>query len=937
MVEKLLFYLRHSINDLRVNLRRTVFALLCITAGVSAIVSLQTLAVMIQDTLTGSLQITNKGDLRVFVGAGGETSVTFGDNGRDEARARLIEQGEAEGVVRTNRQSFFGQTFTDNEFSPEAIQIIRDWFDTELPGALGDITGRSPGANQFTSGISIPARGTQATFVSTYLVDASKYPLYGEVRSLAGQPLREVVSGPMDIAINEGLATKLDAQIGDEVRVNGSTATYTLRAIVPDSAEAGFQGIFSALFGYAYLDISTLEYFTAASPGPNNIYIRLNDVADDEERLLAINRAFLERFPYLSTVTTAELRVQNAQISDTLNQLVTIMGLISLLIGGIGIVNTMQVIVRRRTVEVAVLKTLGLQANQVTVLFLVEAFILGIIGSLAGIVLGWVMTFVIRGGAEVFLGQSLTFRITPGPALNGLLVGTLVTTIFGFLPTLSAGQVRPAVVLRPNDAVVPRAGLGRSFLALLVVILALSVVAQGVLGSFQTALLVIVGTFIAAGWLYFLLWVLIYLIGRFFPTFRLVDLKVALRSMFAMRRRGASTLLALAVGVFSLSLITLLATTIGNLFTTLLVNQSGGNLIVYTGGVGALARTEETLRDFPGVNSYAITGTYTVIPVEVLKADGTRIAYDDLVAEARQRPEVEGLQVIDSLDAITARDVASNLPAANLVAGRNLEPSDAGQPVMVIQDETLLAIRRGGPPIPIRIGLEVGDSITFELTGQAGQRVTFTIVGLVSSAQIGGLDSTSYNYVPRDAFPAGTLPNQIAAVVDVDEEQIGALQRAFSAIPGTFALETRFLNDVLNTLLGQFTAFPVLVAALGLFVGGVVIANSVALTTMERRREIAIMKAVGLQRERVLGMLLLENAVMGLIGGLIGVGIGLIGVIISQVSLQALAPGVDLSGVVPYGTALLLMGLCIVVALVAAMVTAWGASGEKPLIVLRAE
>ena len=75
-------------------------------------------------------------------------------------------------------------------------------------------------------------------------------------------------------------------------------------------------------------------------------------------------------------------------------------------------------------------------------------------------------------------------------------------------------------------------------------------------------------------------------------------------------------------------------------------------------------------------------------------------------------------------------------------------------------------------------------------------------------------------------------------------------------------------------MIEQFTSFPILVAGLALVVGGIVIANSVALSTLERRREIAIMKAVGLQRERVLGMLLLEYGLMGLIGGLIGVGLG---------------------------------------------------------------
>ena len=111
------------------------------------------------------------------------------------------------------------------------------------------------------------------------------------------------------------------------------------------------------------------------------------------------------------------------------------------------------------------------------------------------------------------------------------------------------------------------------------------------------------------------------------------------------------------------------------------------------------------------------------------------------------------------------------------------------------------------------------------------------------------------------------------------------------------------------------------------------IANSVALSTLERRREIAIMKAVGLQRERVLGMLLLEYGLMGVIGGLIGVGLGGVGLLF----LLVRSFGGSLGKSIPYLTGLELMALCVGIALLAAILTAWSASGEKPLNVLRYE
>ena len=192
---------------------------------------------------------------------------------------------------------------------------------------------------------------------------------------------------------------------------------------------------------------------------------------------------------------------------------------------------------------------------------------------------------------------------------------------------------------------------------------------------------------------------------------------------------------------------------------------------------------------------------------------------------------------------------------------------------------------------------------------------------------------TSPNYAPIDAFPTGLSPDTVNAIVDVNKDQVAELKRTMKDIPGSFVLETRLINDLLNRLIQQFTSFPILVASLALIVGGIVIANSVALSTLERRREIGIMKAVGLQRERVLGMLLLENGVMGLIGGLIGVGIGSV-ILIVLISLMF---GSALQDAIPYFTALQLMALCVGIALLAAVFTAWGAAGEKPLNVLRYE
>jgi len=94
------------------------------------------------------------------------------------------------------------------------------------------------------------------------------------------------------------------------------------------------------------------------------------------------------------------------------------------------------------------------------------------------VLLGWLLAYLTKGVAENFLGQSLAFSVALRPALNGFVVGIVITAIFGFLPTLAAGQIRPALVLRPSEMVLPRAGRLRAFGAIVGLTLALSLVAQ---------------------------------------------------------------------------------------------------------------------------------------------------------------------------------------------------------------------------------------------------------------------------------------------------------------------------------------------------------------------------------------------------------------------------------------------------------------------------
>ncbi|MBN1964072.1 MAG: ABC transporter permease, partial [Anaerolineae bacterium] len=190
MLEQLRFYLSYSINDLRATKRQTVFAVLCIAVGVAAIVSLQTLGVMIQDTFSGSLQESNLADIRVL--AEPRTSVS----------AEVARQGQATGMVSPQ-----------NSLRMTGVYQIENWLQENYPGQV-TLTYRQ--AIESNSGLVVTnlRTGILNPLTIPYIVEVANYPLYGTVRSETGRALRDLIVESTDIVISRTLADQLQAEVG---------------------------------------------------------------------------------------------------------------------------------------------------------------------------------------------------------------------------------------------------------------------------------------------------------------------------------------------------------------------------------------------------------------------------------------------------------------------------------------------------------------------------------------------------------------------------------------------------------------------------------------------------------------------------------------------------------------------------------------------------
>ncbi len=163
----------------------------------------------------------------------------------------------------------------------------------------------------------------------------------------------------------------------------------------------------------------------------------------------SITRRRDEDKPSFSVMTSETVTDMVEGIMGVLQTAVIAFASIAILVGGIGIMNTMYTSVKERTKEIGILKAVGAKRKHITSIFLFEAGIIGFIGGVGGVVLGILLAFV----AEVILSGSggmfyLEAHISPWLVVFGLSFSFIVGCLSGFFPARQASKLQPVDALR---------------------------------------------------------------------------------------------------------------------------------------------------------------------------------------------------------------------------------------------------------------------------------------------------------------------------------------------------------------------------------------------------------------------------------------------------------------------------------------------------------
>ncbi len=177
----------------------------------------------------------------------------------------------------------------------------------------------------------------------------------------------------------------------------------------------------------------------------DKIYVKVNDVKQIKSITTLINRILQrrhnERKDY--TIEVPELLIkQQESTQETLNLVLSIIAGISLLVGGIGIMNIMLSSVLERTKEIGIRRSLGAQKKDVTQQFLIEAVLISLIGGIIGIGIGVAASYIIGRYANIDI------LLSPWSMVISFVISFLVGVIFGFVPAQRAAELDPIKAIR---------------------------------------------------------------------------------------------------------------------------------------------------------------------------------------------------------------------------------------------------------------------------------------------------------------------------------------------------------------------------------------------------------------------------------------------------------------------------------------------------------
>ncbi|MEN9662814.1 MAG: hypothetical protein RL324_1763 [Verrucomicrobiota bacterium] len=810
----------------------------------------------------------------------------------------------------------------------DLVMESRDPFSAGLQAyvaTLGDVARDQ----MFSSMAVFPSSGGDTRLVQVRAM-AGAFPFYGDFVTSPTDAVAKLRAGGDVAVVEQTLLEQFGVKVGGQVKLGQTTFTVVgaLEEIPGESMAVAM------LAPRVFIPLAALEATELAGPGKailtrHRLELKLPATADPALVQAELGRRF--RSERVNYDTVEERKRQMGRALENIQGFLSLVGFIALFLGGVGVASAMHVYVRQKVTTVAVLRCLGASARQSFSVYLLQGFGLGLFGAVLGAALGVAVQFALPLLLKDMLPVKIDLFIAWPAVAEGMIAGLVICLLFALLPLLAIRKVSPLVAIRSAFAesgaapdpwrivvgvfilgavtgfAVWQTGqlrLGLGFAGMLVLSFGLlTAVAQGVMWSAR----------------------------RWFPRGLPYVARQGVANLYRPNNRTALLLVSLGLGTFLILTLYLTRTT---LLRELQIADDAGrpNLLLFD----VQDDQVEALKQLATDEHVPVVQEAPIVTMKIATLKGRTVdqTLRDNRLAARGGPPAGGAAAgarggrgggngggpagwtLRREYRSTYRDKLDG--TEKLVAGTFTGRAEAGATVYPI------SLEEG---VFNSMGLQLGDEITWDVQGV----MIPTKVTSVRSVQWRQLGANFFAVFPAGVLEAAPKFHVMALRANGPADSARFQRVAIAAHPNVTAIDLALVMQTIDNVTSKVSFVIEFMALFTVATGIIVLAGSVMTGRYQRIRETVLLRTLGASRQQLVRIQLIEYAILGLLGAIVGCGLAVVGNWLFAYYVLDLPPAA------PLGQLAVAVLAVMTVTLTTGLLSSRGITNHPPLEVLRQE
>ncbi|MFQ5716557.1 MAG: ABC transporter permease, partial [Nitrospinales bacterium] len=668
------------------------------------------------------------------------------------------------------------------------------------------------------------------------------YPLYGKLKIHPDRPLADLLEDNGALA-EPSFLLRTQLRVGDHFTLGNTRARVAGEILAePDRLSRSF-----SIGPRIIVSLETLEkakLIRLGSRVTHRTLIRLPQEADLKQAAATLEEGLTDKASAVRTYKQMESSLTDAVAR--IGQYLGCVGVIALLMGGIGVAMIVRTFMARKLNTIAILNCIGAIPRTIFRVYLLQSIVLGAIGSVLGVGLGFALQYFLPRRLEGLLNIPVSPEFLWTPAVQSLLLGLLTTLLFCIWPLIRAVRTRPLRLFRQMDEAPSRLSRREGWRVAAGIACGLILIIFWQAGSFKRGMVFLlalgISILILAGSVRLVLKIL-----RNLPSSKSMTRRYGIAQIYRPNSQASSIITALGMGIMLILTIRLVQLD--------MVAMLGKNTEIHPPNYFFIDIQQDQEEQFlKALVRVAPEAEHTLTPLirsRFYSIDGRTLDRWEFKHPREER-------WLRREFVLTYVDVAP--PEGNEVISGKWWGKEGGREAWVSLEED--AARR--------LGAALGSTLTMDIQGV---KISAPVANI---RQVDWRNMRTNFYI---IFSSGALkgaPVTSVATVHVPEEKELSVQQAVvEVLPNVTAISTRDIVETVENTINKLTALVDFMSAFSIMAGLFILSGAVASTKYRRLKESAILKTLGAPPRVAASILGYEYAGLGTIAAFVGVGLSL--------------------------------------------------------------